>query len=1353
MFVEGCRFGSSVMEKHKLLVTFLCIYLCIYAYRVHGTLKVAYKESFQNYKTQNKLPDHKLKSKGYNYNTNGEIYDKVTDEDLTSYIQNGHLRDVKSSQNQLIFHNPVHENRPSDAFKGGTLPQKTYMPDADESTNRRTIVHFKSISRQENKLNSDVSSPRSQWRFNKPGTILLGRHNYIAVLTEREVLQQHKKKLQAVFSETGLHRDNLKENSDNDVSHHLRLSQRRNQYPKFVRRVRKSVNEVQNGSINTSRASDNSVSQQLPTVVPIQNTNTSDVTRSASEGLKLDQNNSKSGQRSDLVKGDNVLWSGGTTTISGAPETSASQDATDFVKMTNGIEMATLRSTSITNMDSKMTDSTSTDANKPYIASTVNDDSVAPVQIRTSEKLSSGNTTVNPLLSDEQSKATTTSAVGAKTVVTMLVHSPPTSEHGAHTSTSNPNDITNSVQQVQTGVIPELLIQNLTQSVTFTTKNTETPKTSQTAQTTEIFQQSTVNNESKVEVTSPQPATETTSEATTSQTSSPSSSSQSSSSPEPVPETSPEFTNKNDVFTGKTLSASVAVTERSTSTTVNDISSEHQQTRENTSPGAATSTESVFEDGSLGTTVSGGGGPEPATTVASQSVSVSISSTTSVSAELVTTAVSEVTATTPTKQSTHTTGLVTLATEPNPKQNDTIATTVTMKTSTFRVLPNTTRYVETTHTSKADGTPSSEPTTAPETTPEPKPEPKNPYGTSEPSPGVAEPGPDWEEARKKWRYAWPAHLYLFGGVFALLAVFIVACMIQLWQINHLLSRRYFFTLNLLIFYFCALRAFYLLFDGYNSNGAFPDVLQYFLYSSGFPCLTSSFSILLFSLLTATQMQLVPPKIQKVKYLIVIILFHFIVQISSDIIAGLSSGARMMLFVCQLLYIVWGLCLFCGYAFIFKRLYYSAVKRQKTFQYVTAGKHYLDESKSERKRFTLSLAVKVTLLAAVFGLVTIVLEVYSIVNVYGILSDKQPDAWAWWIYHTALRLTECFMCLTMSYIASQPFRYSQKYTRCICYVLCAPCVEMCSCNHSGVNDSLGWDNDRVDLNMMSASQTNGQMNGKKKVRLNETADIVPAPVHPNSGELSRPTSLLIIEDGYVRFQTDNDINKIVDSYTGGPKQEMLTFKSGDGIINGAYLILDDPLTVDRASSHGYARKSSLASSEVFHPPSSLSLADSMDMEIDKALRNLHDTKNNTDVASSGGTVTKRISDSVKRPTIEAYLEEQAAHPLPTLRRSRSALGDISEERRESWRQKLFRSRSDNSRCITTKDLENQKYFSLLDLERWQNMDEHLKVGKSVSGQYSSDDMFLGNTQTGDHSLDNGAARRLLTSSSESDEIEV
>ncbi|KAK7101997.1 proline-rich transmembrane protein 4-like [Littorina saxatilis] len=341
-------------------------------------------------------------------------------------------------------------------------------------------------------------------------------------------------------------------------------------------------------------------------------------------------------------------------------------------------------------------------------------------------------------------------------------------------------------------------------------------------------------------------------------------------------------------------------------------------------------------------------------------------------------------------------------------------------------------------------------------------------------PVSAEPGPDWDNAKMVWKEAWEFHLYIFGCLFGLLGLYMLVCVIRLWRIHRLLSRRYFVSLNLLMLLLCATRAVYLMLDGYNSHGTFHPSLDYFFYSISFPCLTSAFSIQLYALLEATKMQFLPPTIQTMSLLMTIVVVHFAISIATDVVVGMYAGMEIMLFVCQLFFILWGLFLFFGYAYIFRRLYVHAVKRQKNVVQnngsVYGGGGGLAKPKA---RFTLSVAVTVTMLTAVLGLVTVALEVYAVVGVYKTFSNDRPQPWPWYFYHTALRLVEFLMCATMGYVASQPFRYRRREQSCCCPVLCAPCAEICYCGNDANRSEAqaGWS--ELDQHQLRTSIDRGQ----------------------------------------------------------------------------------------------------------------------------------------------------------------------------------------------------------------------------------------------------------------------------------------
>jgi hypothetical protein len=54
------------------------------------------------------------------------------------------------------------------------------------------------------------------------------------------------------------------------------------------------------------------------------------------------------------------------------------------------------------------------------------------------------------------------------------------------------------------------------------------------------------------------------------------------------------------------------------------------------------------------------------------------------------------------------------------------------------------------------------------------------------------------------------------------------------------------------------------------------------------------------------------------WLVVIVALHFVISVVADVVVGIFAGMRILLFVCQLVFILWGIFLFLGYAYIFRR---------------------------------------------------------------------------------------------------------------------------------------------------------------------------------------------------------------------------------------------------------------------------------------------------------------------------------------------------------------------------------------------------------------------------------------------------
>lgn len=262
---------------------------------------------------------------------------------------------------------------------------------------------------------------------------------------------------------------------------------------------------------------------------------------------------------------------------------------------------------------------------------------------------------------------------------------------------------------------------------------------------------------------------------------------------------------------------------------------------------------------------------------------------------------------------------------------------------------------------------------------------------------------------------------MFGVTFALVAIYALLSIIRLYKKKHLLSQPYFISLNVMVFLIGILRSLYLLVDPYNYPQIFPLVASYLVYNTVLPCVTSAFSLMFLALLAATKMSFISKSVTKVKVILLVIFVHFILSISADVLLGLQLDARVLLFVCQVLYLIWGVILFIGFMVIFKRLNAAAELRQKLMHKHLMRKFGLSAKQHPQQKLTLSLAVKVTLFSSLMGLLTIVLHLFGMIKVYGVFYQASPKAWEWWGYHTAFRTVELLICIAISYVATQPFR--------------------------------------------------------------------------------------------------------------------------------------------------------------------------------------------------------------------------------------------------------------------------------------------------------------------------------------------
>ncbi|XP_062589203.1 proline-rich transmembrane protein 4-like [Saccostrea cucullata] len=441
-------------------------------------------------------------------------------------------------------------------------------------------------------------------------------------------------------------------------------------------------------------------------------------------------------------------------------------------------------------------------------------------------------------------------------------------------------------------------------------------------------------------------------------------------------------------------------------------------------------------------------------------------------------------------------------------------------------------------TAEPTGEPVSEPTGEPELVSEPTPEAESssPEPEVEPEPeaegaAFAEPHPVWDVAMKEWQWGWEILVYFFAASFLLIALLSLLSVIRLWKIKHLLSKNYFMVLNILIIFKCVLRALYLLIDAYNVRGTYHPVLAYFLYSTAFPCLTSAFSILFYALLLATKMKMLSSKIQKSSVLIGIIAFHFILSISTDFVVGFFTDAKIMLLICQSFYILWGIILFLGYIFIFRRLRESAIKRRKTLKKhsisypsdisrksVVSSMGSLPRPKKSRNKSTLNSAITVTLVAAACGLFCIILEFFGIFYVFRMFTDGYvPEPWPWYVHQFLLRVFELIMCAIMVYVGSQPIKYNRRNDSKPCYLFCFVLKKCCcSSQENSENDQNTSFGSSHFKSFSDSEYDSSDAKSSKKQSKNVMVE------QNGNGPQPCKHTHIVIEEGLVRFRSEDEL---------------------------------------------------------------------------------------------------------------------------------------------------------------------------------------------------------------------------------------
>lgn len=311
---------------------------------------------------------------------------------------------------------------------------------------------------------------------------------------------------------------------------------------------------------------------------------------------------------------------------------------------------------------------------------------------------------------------------------------------------------------------------------------------------------------------------------------------------------------------------------------------------------------------------------------------------------------------------------------------------------------------------------------SPESYPEPE---YNDSNSSDCDNAQPEPHPDWQLAKMEWGAAWGIHVYVFAVAFAVLAL--AAAYLLTKRKQGQFKRRYFSSLEVLLFILGVTRFFSLVLDPYGSNDPvmLPSPLQRVLFGLALPCLLSAFSLIFLTLMEASKVRFVHRNVMTWKVIAALCASHFILNTLGDLLVAYNIEAQAVLLTCFIYLCLWGLFLFVGFPAVGRKIIYNLVHTSRSVR------------KKARKEPLLKIA-RLTYGSAVCGGLLLTVNIYFLLDVYGEAKQDADEChshpWLWWSFQSVARIVEILMSVLLLYSTYDP----QEQSRISCLRL-KPCA--------------------------------------------------------------------------------------------------------------------------------------------------------------------------------------------------------------------------------------------------------------------------------------------------------------------------
>lgn len=270
-----------------------------------------------------------------------------------------------------------------------------------------------------------------------------------------------------------------------------------------------------------------------------------------------------------------------------------------------------------------------------------------------------------------------------------------------------------------------------------------------------------------------------------------------------------------------------------------------------------------------------------------------------------------------------------------------------------------------------------------------------------------EPSPNWLEAIKEWRWLWQVHIYGFGSLFLVMALYVGFSLIRDRKKALMGHRTHFTAMDIMLQITGLVRSVILYWDPYLSSEVTSDARTLlFIVSWGVAsaCITSAFTIMLLIFLETTKTSLGPPRLRNLPFLLGITFANILYLLTSDLVVWFHPSAKLMIFTCHVTFAAWGVTASAGYAVAGYRM------RRNLMSSLHIAPH-------EHKRLT--WLFKFVFVSSVFGSCNFCLSIYMASSEYGVLNDMGfVKSWPWFCIQSASRTLELLVCASVLAVASK-----------------------------------------------------------------------------------------------------------------------------------------------------------------------------------------------------------------------------------------------------------------------------------------------------------------------------------------------